>query len=78
MLKNNGLKVIKDKEFPDHYHYSESDIKKIIFEANNLNCKIITTEKDHSRLNNINLDKINIIKSELKIIDEDKLIKSML
>ena len=78
MIKNNGLKVIKDKEFPDHYNYSDNDIKKIITEANDLNCKIITTEKDQSRLNNINLDKINIIKSELKIIDENKLIKSIL
>ena len=78
MIKNNGLKVIKDKEFPDHYNYSDNDIEKIIIEANDLNCKIITTEKDQSRLNNINLDKINIIKSELKIIDENKLIKSIL
>jgi len=75
MIKNNGLNIIKDKEFPDHYKYSDNDIKTIINEANDLSCKIITTEKDFLRLNNNYLNQIHVIKSELKIIDEEKLIK---
>ena len=40
-----------------------------------IDCKIITTEKDFLRLNNNYLNQIHVIKSELKIIDEEKLIK---
>ena len=77
MIKNNGLNVIKDIEFPDHYKYKKNDIDKILFEANNLNCEIITTEKDKLRIKNIDLYKIKILKSELKIIDEDRFIRSI-
>ena len=78
MLKNCGLNILKDLEFPDHYNYTKNDLEEIYNKANNLNCKIITTEKDFFRLKDKNKDKIKFIKSELKIIDEEKLIKSIL
>ena len=77
MLKGYGFKIKKDFEFSDHYQYSEKDLNKIISEAELLNCKIITTEKDFLRLNGNNDRKIKFIKSELNIIDEEKLIKSI-
>ena len=77
MLKEHGFKIKKDFEFSDHYQYSEKDLNKIISEAELLNCKIITTEKDFFRLNGNNDSKIKFIKSELNIIDEEKLIKSI-
>ncbi len=77
LLKENGFKIKKDFEFSDHYQYSEKDLNKIISEAELLNCKIITTEKDFLRLNGNNDRKIKFIKSELNIIDEEKLIKSI-
>ncbi len=78
MLKEYGIKVIKDFEYPDHYQYSVDDIENILKKANILNCNIITTEKDYIRINFYNKNKIKFIKSELKIIDEEKLIKSIL
>ena len=77
MIKNFGLNIFKDVEFPDHYSYTNNDIDKIINEAKDLNCKIITTEKDYLRLEDNKVDQIKFIKSELKIIDEDKLIKEL-
>ncbi len=77
MLKGHGFKIKKDFEFSDHYQYSEKDLNKIISEAELYNCKIITTEKDFLRLNVSNDRKIKFIKSELNIIDEEKLIKSI-
>jgi tetraacyldisaccharide 4'-kinase len=77
MLKEHGFKIKKDFEFSDHYQYSEKDLNKIISEAEILKCKIITTEKDFLRLNGNNDRKIKFIKSELNIIDEEKLIKSI-
>jgi len=78
MVKSHGLNVCKDIEFPDHYKYSDSDINLILNQANNLNCKIITTEKDYFRIENNKLDQIKYLKSELKIIDEENLIKIIL
>ncbi len=77
MLKEHGFKIKKDFEFSDHYQYSEKELNKIISEAELLNCKIITTEKDFLRLNGNNDKKIKFIKSELNIVDEEKLIKSI-
>ena len=80
MIKNYGLNIFKDHEFPDHYEYTDKDINKILNEANDLNCKIITTEKDYLRINSEkkSLSNINFIRSELKIIDEKKLIECII
>ena len=75
MVKKNGLEVLKDIEYPDHYSYTKEDIDKIIIEANKLNCKVITTEKDSHRINIFNESRIKIIKTDLKIADENKLLK---
>ena len=78
MLKNYGINIIKDIEFPDHYKYTNYDINKILDLSNDLDYKIITTEKDYLRLDRDKIDNINFIKSELKILDEDRLISTIL
>ena len=78
MLKDYGINVVKDIEFPDHYKYTNYDINKIIDLSNDLDYKIITTEKDYLRLDRDKIDNINFIKSELKILDEDRLISTIL
>ena len=77
MLRNEGLNIIKILEFPDHFQYNESDINKIINKAKDLKCKIITTEKDFLRLKNMNLSEIKFIKSEIKILDEEKFLRAI-
>ena len=77
MLKKNNLKVIKDIEFPDHYEYSKSDIDKIIAISKDIDCKIITTEKDFYRLDRFNLDQIKVLKSELEIINEKEFLETL-
>ena len=74
MLKNYGLNIIYDFEFPDHYHYTKKDIDNILKSAEKSNCKIITTEKDFLRMNNINHKEIKCLKSELKIHNEEKIL----
>ena len=78
MLKNYGLNIIKDIEFSDHHNYTNKEITKILDEALTLNCKVITTEKDYFRLEKKYINKIKYIKSNLKIMDEDKLIKCII
>ena len=58
MLKHEGLSILKDLEFSDHYEYTDKDINEILKKAENLNCKIITTEKDYLRINKTNYRKI--------------------
>jgi len=78
MLNNNGIKIIKDIEFSDHHKYKKNEIDKIINEANRLSCKLITTEKDFLRLEKDFINKIKFVKSELKIIDEEKFINNII
>ena len=74
MIQNYKLTILKDIEFPDHYKYNKKDINQILDYANQLNCKIITTEKDFLRLENVENEKIKYLKSELKILNEEKLL----
>ena len=78
MIKNYGFKILKEIEFSDHYSYTKKDIDQIISQATNLNCKIITTEKDYLRLDYDNLKNIKFIKSKLQIINEEEFIGMIL
>ena len=78
MLQNYGLDISKNLEFPDHYIYSDDDINKILKLSDEMNYKIITTEKDFLRLDDKNKNKIKYIKSDLQIKDEEKLIETIL
>lgn len=49
-FNNVPCKVVKKIYFPDHYQYSDQDIKKLINIANENNAKLLTTEKDWVRL----------------------------
>jgi tetraacyldisaccharide 4'-kinase len=78
MIKENGLNVVKDIEFPDHYKYTDNDIVEILDQARTLNCKIITTEKDYLRLEKNKPKEVKFIKSTLKIIDEKNFINTII
>ncbi len=75
MLKINGLNIIDELEFPDHYNYSKNDIKKINSISKELHCNIITTEKDYIRLDASQTNEIKYVKTELEIINEEKFLK---
>ena len=74
-LRKNNLNVVKHLIFPDHYTYTEENIAKIKSQAKNLNAKILTTEKDFVKLNIENSKGIQFLKIDIKIKEENKLIK---
>ena len=78
MLKEHRFKIIKDLEFSDHYNFTDRDLGKIINLAETLNCKVVTTEKDYYRLDERYHESIKFIKAELKLDDEEKLVKILL
>ena len=53
--------------YPDHYNYSELDIRKIKKIAKDNNLKILTTEKDFYRIPTKQRGNINYLKVNLKI-----------
>ena len=78
MIKKYHLNVVKEIEFPDHHEYSKKEINNILNEGNKLKCTVLTTEKDFLRINKVNKNEIKFLKSELKIQDEDNLLKFIL
>nr|MBQ0091292.1 tetraacyldisaccharide 4'-kinase [Candidatus Enterousia merdequi] len=49
-FNNIPSKVIEKISFPDHYQYSDKDIKSLLEKAEKKNAKLLTTEKDWVRL----------------------------
>ena len=74
-LINNNFNIIKEIIFPDHYQYSSSEINNIKNLAKKLNAKIMTTEKDHIKLNPRISKGINFLEIELVLKKEKELIK---
>lgn len=71
-LKDNNIKLINTFSFPDHYKYTDNDLKKLIKEGKNKKAILLTTEKDFLRLNKKYKKKINFLPIKL-IINKKKL-----
>ena len=79
-LNSHGFNVAKFLSYPDHYNYSDIEIKKIKQIAKSYKAKILTTEKDFLRIKNNNqlknnkTNQINFLKMKLEIKNEKKFI----
>lgn len=71
LLKKEGLNIVKEISFPDHYKFSNKDIKKILSIASKNNLEVITTEKDYFRLKKLSNFNFKYLKLDLKIKDRD-------
>lgn len=49
-FNNVPAKIVEKISFPDHYQYTDKDIKNLLEKASNKNAKLLTTEKDWVRL----------------------------
>ena len=73
-LTKHKFNVVKSIEFPDHYQYTKENIEKIKLQAKNLNAKILTTEKDYVKIEELDCTEINFLKVDLVIKKEEELI----
>ena len=73
-LESNNFNIVKFLKFPDHYNYTNNDIKKIKLMAKKSNAKILTTEKDFLRLNEADTKNIDFLKVKLNIKNKNELI----
>ena len=74
ILINNNIKITKEIIFPDHHNYIQKDIDYIRLQARKFNSKILTTEKDYTKIKSSENDDIKYLKIDLDIKDEANLI----
>ncbi len=77
-LKKYKFKIKKTISFPDHYNFTDFDIKKIKKIAKQKKLEIITTEKDYYRLSSSNKKNIKYLKIYLKIKNEENFKKFLI
>jgi tetraacyldisaccharide 4'-kinase len=75
LLKMNKFNIIKYLSYPDHYEYKKYEIIKIIQDAKKLNAKILTTEKDFTKIPKEYHKKIKFLSVDLIIENKKNLIK---
>jgi tetraacyldisaccharide 4'-kinase len=77
LLEKNNLQIFKKIPFPDHYGYSINELNDLVEYSIKNQLKIITTEKDYSRIKRYNIPEIQFLKIELEIKNKDKLEKEV-
>tara|TARA_B100000963_G_scaffold336670_1_gene331943 strand:+ start:1975 stop:2913 length:939 start_codon:yes stop_codon:yes gene_type:complete len=73
LLKNN-FQIIDQIIFPDHYDFKKKDIMEIKRKANEINAKIVTTEKDFIKISQIDREEIDFLEVDLQIENEENFI----
>jgi len=73
-LKEKNIDLIKTYSYPDHHNYSKNELKNIIDESEKNNAVIVTTEKDHSRMDEEIKLIIKCIKVDLEIENKNDFI----
>lgn len=76
-LRHANYQIVKKMEFPDHYYYKESDLRKIVKIAEDNQLEIITTLKDYIKLPNEFKRKIKFIDYKIVINNEEELIREI-
>lgn len=71
LMEENELIIKKKLVFPDHYLFSEIEIRNILAEAKLNNYKIITTEKDYYKFKRLNCN-FDYLEISLEIKEKEK------
>ena len=77
MLEEYKINVVEKKYFPDHYNYSDNDIKNLFDKSKELSAILLTTEKDYFRIKNIYKKNINFLKIKLKMENKEKFVEDI-
>ena len=78
LLSEYGLIVKKKSIFPDHYNFKKFELQKMNNYAKKKNLQLITTEKDYHRIKGYGYKNIRYLELDLKIFNENDLIKKIL
>ena len=77
LLKENGLNIEKQLIFPDHYEFSNTEISKLIEEADKNNYQILMTEKDYFKVKDMSHNNIKYLKVSLDINEKEKFLNEI-
>ena len=72
LLSKHNLNIKKKLIYPDHYKFTEEQIKNIIFEAEKSNNHIIMTEKDFTKFKYHKTSRLNYLKVTLELQKPEK------
>ena len=75
LLNNNKLQITETIKFPDHYKYSDKELKNLFNKAKANNHVLLTTEKDFFRIPEYYKKNIYFLKIKLDIENRDKFIE---
>ena len=76
-LNEQGAKILKKINFPDHYIYTENDLLKLVEIANNNQSILVTTKKDYVRIPKNYKKIVHKLDGEI-ILDEEENLKKIL
>ena len=76
-LIENKINLLEKIKFPDHYQYSEKDLKNLSNKAKENNCSLLTTEKDYLRIPDPMKKNINFLKIEVEIDNRNEFIEEI-
>ena len=67
LLKENGIDILEQISFPDHYKYSNIELNNLIKKAKENSSILLTTEKDYLRIDKDYRKNINYLKIKVQI-----------
>ena len=76
-LKEENIDLLHEISFPDHYDYTEKELKNLITKAKNNNAVLLTTEKDYLRISENFRKNIFYIKIKIEIENGNELIEDI-
>jgi len=77
LLSRNQISVLDKISFPDHYNYSEKELKDLIDKSKKNNAILLTTEKDYFRIESKYKEHIKYLKIKVVIEKEDEFINDI-
>jgi len=77
LLRENNINTIDQLKFPDHYNYTESDLKKLSQISEKNGTILLTTEKDYFRINENFRKNISFVKIKTIIENQDQFINEI-
>ena len=77
LLEQNNIKIIEKIKYPDHYNYTEKELKNLINKSNENDAILLTTEKDYLRINTNLNKKINYLSINVKIKNRDLFVEEI-
>tara|TARA_B100001059_G_C17810091_1_gene571729 strand:+ start:360 stop:1289 length:930 start_codon:yes stop_codon:yes gene_type:complete len=77
LLEDHNLKIKKRLIYPDHYKFTEKQIKNIIFEAEENDHQIVMTEKDFSKFKHHKTNRLNYLRVSLELKKPENFLKEI-